>query len=120
MVASAAGEILWADPRAITLIGARIGRTLDDLCVAGTAGNGALLAERGVNEVVRGWELPVTAAGRPATVSFCGTPWNGHVLLVGQLLSDEYQQASGVRGAPPQTMRRAPRVFSPGVRTVYS
>jgi len=33
---------------------------------------------------------------------------------------DEYQHASGVRGAPPQTMRRAPRVFSPGVRTVYS
>jgi signal transduction histidine kinase/CheY-like chemotaxis protein len=80
---------VWADPRAIALIGARIGRTLDDLCVAGSAGKGAQLAARGSSGAVRGWELPVLAADRPAMVSFSGMPWNGHVLLVGQFLSHE-------------------------------
>jgi signal transduction histidine kinase/CheY-like chemotaxis protein len=95
IVSDASAQILWADSRAGSLIGAWAGRNLRDLCLPGTADKAAELASRGVTGPMRAWELTVLANNRPATVSFSGKPWNGNVLLVGQLLASEYQDAIG-------------------------
>lgn len=93
LVADGSGQIVRADPRAAALIGAWTGRTLRDLCLPGTGEKAAELVARGVSEAMRAWELTLLSNNKPATVSFNGTPWNGHVLLVGQLVSDDYQDA---------------------------
>src|SRR5688500_560251 len=93
MVSDASAQILWADSRAGSLIEAWTGRNLRDLCLAGTADKAAELVARGRSHPVRAWELTLLTGNRPVTVSFNATPWNGHILLVGQLLTDEYQDA---------------------------
>jgi signal transduction histidine kinase/CheY-like chemotaxis protein len=87
IVADKNGQIVWADPRAGLLIGARVGRALVDLCLPGTSEKALELARRAVHEPVRGWELTVLSDGKPATVAFAARPWNGLALMVGQLYS---------------------------------
>jgi signal transduction histidine kinase/CheY-like chemotaxis protein len=93
IVTDDAGKILWTDERASTLIGARPGRTLANLCIADTADKAGQLAARAARQEVRCWELSVVCQGKPAAISFCGRPWQGNVLLVGQAISDESQAA---------------------------
>jgi hypothetical protein len=38
---------------------------------------------------MRAWELTLLSGNTSATASFNGTPWNGQVLLVGQLVSKQ-------------------------------
>ena len=84
---------MWADERASLTLGARLGSALGDLCVTGTAAKATQLIERGATETVRGWELSLVVDGEPTTVSFAAAPWNQGVLLVGQLLSQDYHTA---------------------------
>lgn len=93
LVSDASTRILWADARATSMVGAWPGRSLRDLCLPGTGDKAAELVSRGVSSPMRAWELTLLVDNKPATVSFNGTPWNGQVLLVGQLMSNDYQDA---------------------------
>lgn len=89
------GRITWANARAVELVGAAPGRSLRDCCLPGTADKASELTRRGLGDRLADWELTMLHGGKPATVTFSSTPWQGQVLLVGQLMSGTYQRAIG-------------------------
>ena len=99
IVCNPSAHILWVDSRAATLVGARPGRRLEELCVPGTREKAIELVAMAASKQVRTWELSFLVNNKPETVSFSAAPWNGDVLLVGQLLADGHHHAlEQVRG----------------------
>ena len=85
------GRILWLDSRARRLLGGKPGDTFLSLVVPGTEGKARALLAKAQGGKVTGWELPLVAEARAATVCFSATPGtDARVHLHGFVMPDGY------------------------------
>ncbi|MFL5347733.1 MAG: ATP-binding protein [Hyalangium sp.] len=94
LVCDSAGTIVWADPRAETLLCAQPGQQLRTLAAQGSEEKVDRLLLRARDERVDGWELILCCKGeRPTTFAFNARPQEGHLVLVGSLVPEDYGAA---------------------------
>ena len=85
------GVIEWMDDRALEILGVAPGASLRDVIAPGSEEKlDRMLAARGTDPA--SWELLVTARGGPMVLSFRTMPYEGGLLLVGSLLSQDYSE----------------------------
>ena len=92
------GVIEWMDDRALEILGVAPGASLRDVIAPGSEEKlDRMLAARGTDPA--SWELLVTARSGPMMFSFRTMPYEGGLLLVGSLLSQDYSELLSQMGS---------------------
>ena len=89
----AAGQVNWADERALVLLAARPGRRFVELVLPEQLEKATRFLDEAKAGAADGWELTVLACGRPATLLFRGVARAGGALLIGSLLPELHRDA---------------------------
>jgi signal transduction histidine kinase/CheY-like chemotaxis protein len=91
LVCDTSGTITWADGRAENILSAQAGQTLRSLAAQGTEEKVDRLLLQAREEKVEGWELILCRGGqRPTTFAFTAQPLDGMLVLVGNLVPEDY------------------------------
>lgn len=85
------GMILWADQRAMQLLGAVVGASLYDFTIADSREKCALFLGYAAQQRVTGWELTLRSRGEPVVFECTGIPWLGQIMVVAIQLPATYQ-----------------------------
>jgi len=89
----AAGDVVWADDRALSMLDAYPGRRFVDLVLEAQCEKAARFLEQAQASAADGWELTVIMRGRPMTLLFRAVARSGGVLVVGSLLPELHRDA---------------------------
>ncbi len=87
------GTLTWVDARAQALLSAKPGQTLRGLAARGAEEKVDKLLVQARDEQVEGWELILCQHDKPTTFAFRARPHEGHVLMVGSLVPQDYGSA---------------------------
>jgi len=94
LVCDPSGTILWADERAAHILAAQPGQQLRALAAQGTEEKVDRLLLQARAERVDRWELVLCRQGaNPTTFAFNARPHDGHLVLVGSLVPEDYASA---------------------------
>lgn len=84
------GRVLWADERAQELLGVEPGALLTAFAPIGVEGKLRALLDRASVGPVSAWEGSLIVDGRPAAVAFNAGPTDEGVIVVGNLVAEDY------------------------------
>ncbi|NMO22604.1 response regulator [Pyxidicoccus fallax] len=93
LVCDAQGTLTWVDARAQSLLDAKPGQTLRGLAAKGAEEKVDKLLVQARDEQVEGWELILCRDNLPTTFAFRARPHDGGVLMVGNLVPEDYGSA---------------------------
>jgi signal transduction histidine kinase/CheY-like chemotaxis protein len=94
LVCDTSGTITWADERAQRVLCAQVGQPLRALAAQGTEEKVDRLLLQAREERVERWELILCRQGaNPTTFAFSAMPHDGHLVMVGSLVPEDYGSA---------------------------